>query len=119
MSVTAKCLIETQFIPNVATTLYTAPAGIRTIIDGFTVTNTSGSTLNYTLWLVPANQSPAVSNLIIPPTSLTGPVVSPIGAGNPLSALIPNQVLNSGDSIVMLASTANALVVRVSGRECQ
>lgn len=44
MTVTAKPLIGAKQAEAAQTAQYTAPAGVRTIIDKFTATNTSGAT---------------------------------------------------------------------------
>lgn len=44
MTVTAKPIIPAKRAESAQTTQYTAPAGVRAIIDKFTATNTSGAT---------------------------------------------------------------------------
>lgn len=110
MSVTAKCLINSQFAPSSTGNLYVAPADKRTIIDKFTVTNTTGSSALLSVYILPSGGSIGASNEIIDVQSIAA------GASVDLS-IMQNQILNSGDSIQVLAGTASALTIRASGRE--
>ena len=109
MSVTAMCLFESGYIPGALTTIYTSPTGVRTIIDGLAINNVTGSNATFSIYLVPFLASPGPSNLLMASTTTAGALAE---------NLIFNQVLNAGDYIAMIAGTASALVLRISGRQC-
>ena len=109
MTVTAKVLIESKQAENLQTTQYTA-TNVRTIIDKFTVTNTTAGALNFSVNLVPSGDTAGDDNLLIDTKS--------IGAG--LTYTCPEVVghtLANGDFISTLASAATSLTIRASGRE--
>jgi hypothetical protein len=110
MSVTAKCLANSQFAPIADTTIYFAPVSTKTIIDKFTATNTDGSTRTLSVNIIPNGGSVGGDNLIVSTISITA------GSTADLTEL-QNQILNEGDAISVVASLVNAIVVRVSGRE--
>lgn len=109
MSVTLKNIIPRKQAENVQTTQYTA-VNCKTIIDKFTVTNTSAANANISVNLVASAGSAGDSNLIIktraiaPNETYTCPEL--IG-----------QVLENGGFISTLAGTASALTISASGRE--
>lgn len=110
MSVLAKCLINSQFAPATTGNLYAAPANVRTIIDKFTVTNTTASAATLTVHIMPSGGSLGAGNIIVSAQSIAA------GALVDFTAL-QNHILNSGDSIQVLSGTANALTIRANGRE--
>lgn len=110
MSVSAKCLIESQFAPSVTANIYVAPASTKTIIDKFTATNTDSATHTVTIYLVPIGQAAALSNQIIQARSITAGVTVDFSE-------MQNQILTTGGFIAILASAASQVVVRASGRE--
>jgi hypothetical protein len=110
VSVKAKCLIESVFAPIATATQYTAPGGVNTIIDKFTATNTTGSTITLTVYLVPNGSTAGASNELLNATSIASGATF-------ISTEMQNQILNSGDSIAVIAS-ATGLMIRASGREC-
>lgn len=110
MSVTAKALFSAHFAGITDTTEYTTPVSTRTIIDKFTATNTDVATRTVTVNLIPSGGSAGSQNIVTSALSLT--------AGQ--SVDLPeqhNQILNSGDIISVVASVANKIVIRASGRE--
>jgi hypothetical protein len=108
--VQAKTLFETAQLPAANTDLYTAPVGTRTIIDKMTVTNPTAAAVTVTVFLVPAAGAAGAANTVISAQS--------VAAGQSyLCPEVAGHVLNTGDKITAVASTATALVVRVSGRE--
>lgn len=110
MSVAARCLVSAQFAPNVNTSVYVSPANIVTIIDKFTILNSSGSTATLDVFLVPNGGTADNSNKIVSALSLT--------AGTPEDVTyLQNQVLNIGDFLVVKASAASSIVIRASGRQ--
>ena len=110
MSVTAKTLIPARFAQNVANVEYLAPANTRTIIDKFTATNTDSAAATLSVHLVPSGQSAQDSNQVIRAQSITA------GQTFDFTAL-QNQILSTGDSIVVLSGTALKVSIRASGRE--
>lgn len=110
MSVTAKCLINAKYASNSNTTEYTAGGGIHTIIDKFTAYNSDASARTISIYLVPAGGSAGSDNLLIS--------VQSINAGAWWdSTELKLQVLNPGDFIVIVASVASKVSIRLSGRE--
>jgi hypothetical protein len=109
MTVTAKCLFETGYAANAQTTIYTAPPGARTIVDKITASNKSGAGVTFAANLVPSGGTAGASNKVFDATVADGTVESFAG--------IVGHVLNPGDFISIIAGTASALVLRISGRE--
>lgn len=109
MSVVAKVLIAPNQAPAGNTTQYTAN-GVRTIIDKFTGTNTTGGAATLTVFLVTLAGAAGAANTIIAARSL---------AANECYTFpeLVGHVLNNGDFIVTASGTANAITVRASGRE--
>ena len=110
MSVNVRSLFTPLQAANAETTQYTAPAGVRTIIDKFTGTNTSGAAVTLTVKLVQSAGTPGVANTIVSARSL---------AVNECYTFpeIVGHVLNPGDFISTLAGAASAITIRASGRE--
>lgn len=108
MAVTPAAIINSKFAENASTTQYTA--SVVTIIDQFTAVNTSASIATLTVHLPPAATSATSANVIeLSKTLQPNESVS-------LSRLI-GHVLGAGDSIVTIASAANAISIRASGRQ--
>lgn len=109
MSVTPKTLIDSQQIANSATTYYTA-TNVRTIIDKFTVCNTTAGAVTVTVDIVDSGGSSGVTERIISARS--------IAAGETYTCPeVVGHILDSGDFIAALASAATSLTLRASGRE--
>lgn len=110
MTVIARALYEAAQIPAANTTVYTAPASTRTILDKATVTNTTGTAATITAFVVAAAGAAGAANTVISAQS--------VAAGTSyLCPEIVGQVLNPGDFVVVTAGTAAALTFRLSGRE--
>lgn len=109
MAVVVKTLISSKQADNFLTEQYSVSTG-RTIIDKFTATNTSASNVGINVYLVPAGDAAADSNLIVdtriivPYETYTFPE-------------LVGQVLEAGAAISTNASAAAALTIRASGRE--
>lgn len=108
MTVTARPIVQSKEAEAADTTQYTAPAGVRCILDRFTACNTSGSQRTLTVRLVPADGAPGAANqaaakVLQPGEAYTFPEV--VG-----------HVLAAGDFISTLASGAG-VAIRASGRE--
>lgn len=110
MAVTAKTLIAAKQAEGAQTTQYTAPTGVRTIIDKFTATNTTGGAVALTVNLVTAAGAAGAGNTIISAKSLTA------GECYVCPELV-GHVLNTGDFISTLAGAATSITIRASGRE--
>lgn len=111
MTVTAKCLAETQAVPASATTLYTAPVGTRTYIDKLTLTNTAGAPATVVVNIVPSGGSAATANAVTASQTIAanGVYTFPEIAGH---------ILNPGD-FVSVTPSATGCNARMSGREMQ
>lgn len=109
MAVTVKTLIPAKEAENAQTAQYTA-VNCRAIIDKFTATNTSGSNATLSINLIPNAGSAGNDNLIV-----DAHAIAP-GETYTLPEMV-GQVLESGSFISTLASAANAITIRASGRE--
>ena len=107
MTVTAKALVDAKYAANAETTQYTAPAGVRAIVDKFTVTNVTAAAATITIKVVPSGGAAGATNVITQTASVAANSVYQ-------ASEMVGQILNAGDFISTLAS---ALVIRVSGRE--
>lgn len=110
MTVVPKCLINSQYAPASAGILYTAPGGINTIVDEFSVTNITSGNVALTVYYIPSGGSAGASNTIVGALSI---------AANTQVDLTQylKGILNTGDAISVLGASASSLVVRASGRE--
>lgn len=109
MAVTAKALFNPKQAENAETTQYTA-TGVRTIIDKFTGTNTTGAAATLTIKLVNSGGAAGAANTIVSAKTLAA------GEAYTFPEVV-GHVLNSGDFISTLAGTAAAITIRASGRE--
>lgn len=109
MAVTVKTLIPAKEAENTQTTQYTA-VNCRAIIDKFTATNTTASNVTISVNLVSALGTPGDDNLIVDTRAI---------APNETYTFpeLVGQVLDSSNFISTIASAANALTIRASGRE--
>lgn len=109
MTVTVKNIIPRKQAENTQTTQYTA-LNCKTLIDKFTVTNTSSSNVTFSCNLVATGGSASNSNIIVKDRSI---------APNE-SYTCPDlvgQVLEDGGFISTIASAASSLTISASGRE--
>jgi hypothetical protein len=109
MAVTVKNIIPAKQAENTQTTQYTA-TGCRTIIDKFTVTNTSASNVAFSVNLVASGGSAGVSNLVLSAKNI-------VPGETYLCPELVGQVLEPGGFISTLAGAATSLTIRASGRE--
>jgi hypothetical protein len=109
MTVTVKNIIPRKQAENVQTTQYTA-LNCKAIIDKFTVTNTSGANVPFSVNLIAQGGVAGNQNLVVktrsiaPSESYTCPE-------------LVGQSLESGGFISTLAGTATALTISATGRE--
>jgi hypothetical protein len=109
MAVTVKNIIPAKQAENTQTAQYTA-TGCRTIIDKFTVTNTSASNVTIAVNLVASGGSAGVSNLVLDEKNI-------VPGETYLCPELVGQVLEPGGFISTLAGAATSLTIRASGRE--
>jgi hypothetical protein len=109
MTITVKNIIPRKQAEGAQTTQYTANL-CKTIIDKFTVTNTSASNVQFSANLVASGGSATAANLVLktrtiaPNDTYTCPE-------------LVGQTLEAGDFISTLAGAASALTISASGRE--
>ena len=109
MTVTLKTLIPAKQAENSQTAQYTASL-CKTIIDKFTGTNTSASTVTLSVNLIRSGGSSGNSNLITKTKS--------IAAGQTYSfPELVGHVLEDGDFISTIASATTSITIMASGRE--
>lgn len=107
--ITVKNIIPRKQAENSQTSQYTA-ANCKTVIDKFTVTNTTGSAATFSVNLVASAGSASASNCVLSGKS--------IAAGETYNCPeLVGQVLESGGFISTLAGTASALTISATGRE--
>jgi len=109
MTVTVKNIIPAKQAEAVQTGQYTA-AGCKTIIDKFTITNTTAGNVTLSVNLVPSGGSASASNLII-----DAKAVAP-GDTYTCPELV-GQTLEPSGTISTIASAATSLTISASGRE--
>jgi P pilus assembly chaperone PapD len=109
MTVTVKTLVSAKQVENAQTTQYTA-VNCKTIIDKFTVTNTSAGNVTISVNLVASGGSAGATNLIVDSRSIAPDETYTFPE-------LVGQVLEPGSFISTIASAATSLTIRVSGRE--
>lgn len=109
MTVTVKVLIPAKQAENTQTTQYTA-TNCKTIIDKFTVTNTSAGNVTFSVNLVTSGGSAGASNLILDTRSIAPDECYTCPE-------LVGQALESGGFISTIAGAATSLTIRASGRE--
>ena len=110
MTITIVNIIPPKQAENSQTEQYTVAAGTETIIDKFTVTNTTGGSVNFSCNIVPVSVAVSDSNLIIDTRAIAS------GETYRCPELVGHGLV-PGDFISTLASAATALTIRASGRE--
>lgn len=109
MTVTVKNIIPRKQAENAQTAQYTA-TNCKTIIDKFTVTNTTAGAVAFSANLVASAGAAGDSNLIIDTKS--------IAAGECYTCPeLVGQTLEPGGFISTLAGAATSLTISASGRE--
>jgi hypothetical protein len=107
MTVTVQALISKQ-LEAVQTTQYTS-TNARTIIDKFTITNTDTVNRTVSINLVTSGGVAGAANLIVDTKTI-------VPDETYLCPELIGQVLNPGDFISTIASSAAVLTARCSGR---
>lgn len=108
MTTTAVNIIPPKQAENAQTTQYTS-TGLKTIIDKFTVTNTTGGNVTFTANLVSSGGAAGAGNQIFSRSILAGQCYT--------CPELVGHVLESGDFISTLAGAAASLTIRASGRQ--
>lgn len=109
MAVTVKTLIPARQAENSQIAQYTV-SNARAIIDKFTGTNTTANNVTISVNLVADGESASASNLIVDTRSIAPDETYTFPE-------LVGQVLEPGTSISTIASAANAITIRASGRE--
>jgi len=109
MTVTVKVLIPAKQAENAQTTQYTA-TNCKTIIDKFTVTNTTAGNVTFSVNLVTSGGSAGASNLILDTRSIA------VDECYTCPELV-GQALEPSGFISTIAGAATSLTIRASGRE--
>lgn len=109
MTVTVKNLIPRKQAEAAQTTQYTA-LNCKTIIDKFTVTNTSAANVTFSVNLVASGGAAGDSNLIVKTRTI-------VPSETYLCPELVGQTLESGGFISTLAGAATSLTISASGRE--
>lgn len=109
MAVTVKNIIPRKQMENAQTTQYTAQ-NVTTIIDKFTVSNTSVANVTFSVNLVGSGGTAGNSNLVLPSRTLAPNEVYTCPE-------LVGQVLPSGGFISTIAGAATSLTLSASGRE--
>jgi hypothetical protein len=109
MAVNPKNIIPRKQAESVQTTQYTA-VNCRTIIDKFTVTNTTAGNVLFSINLVAFTDTPGDDNLVLATRSIAGGETynCPEATG---------QILEPNDFISTVASASSSLTISASGRE--
>lgn len=107
--ITVKNIIPRKQAENAQTTQYTA-TNCKTVIDKFTVTNTTGVAAVLTVNLVPLAGAAGAGNCVLSAKSIAP------GETYNCPELV-GQSLEAGGFISTLAGTATALTISATGRE--
>ena len=108
MTVTVSNIIQSKQAENVQTTQYIA-SDVKTIIDKFTITNTSANTVAFSANLVPSSGAAGDDSLLI-----DARLLAPNETYN--APELVGHILAVGDSISTLAGAASSLTIRATGR---
>lgn len=111
MTVTARNLVPAKLVEATQTTQYTVASNITSvIIDKFTATNISGSSATISVNLVTGLDTAGNQNLITKQKTLAASEVYTFPE-------LVGQILQNGSFISTIASAADSINMRVSGRE--
>lgn len=109
MSTTQKKLITPVQLSTATAIYYTVPTGTRTTITNLLLHNTSALPVEVTIYLVQSGGSAGAANQ-------AWKLTIPSQNARPLYELV-NQTLAAGDTIQLVASTASAVTLHLSGQE--
>lgn len=108
-TITVKNIIPRLQAQNIDTTQYTA-VNCTTVIDKFTVTNTTGANVIITINLCPSGGTPSTANSVLNSKS-----IAPNETYN--CPELVGQVLSPNGFISTIAGAASSLTISASGRE--
>ena len=109
MATTNTVLVESKYVENIQTNQYIAN-GVKTTILAVTLNNSSSSGAFVSVNIVPSAGTAGASNQLVSSRYLA--------QGETYSCPeIVGQVLSPGAAISAVASNANRIVIRVSGKE--
>lgn len=113
MAVSYKVLRESSYIPASQTTVYTAGSStspLTTSIDKTTVTNVTATNQSFSLSIVPAGIVPTDEHIVIQNKT--------IASGETYTCPeVTGQILRNGGFVSVVATAANSITLRMSGRE--
>ena len=109
MAVTVKNIIPRKQVEAAQTGQYTA-SGCTTIIDKFTVTNTSAANAVFSCYLVASGGTPGDDNLVLKTRTL-------VPSETYTCPELVGQILAPGGFISTLAGSPASLTISCSGRE--
>ena len=114
MSTTFFALIETKHAEAAQTTQFTSRSSsteaIVSVVDSFTVTNTGSADAAFSCNVVANGESPGADNLVLRERTITPNETYTCPE-------LVGQTLGQGDYLSTLASAADTLTIRASGRE--
>jgi len=108
MTVTVSNIIPAKQAENTQTTQYIA-SDVKTIIDKFTITNTSANTVTFSANLVVDGDAAGADNLILDERS-----IAPNETYN--APELVGHLLAVGDFISTIAGASSSLTIRATGR---
>ncbi len=110
MTVTPKKLFTPAQLTSALATYYTVPASTRTVLKKVTLTNDGSAPETITVHLVETGGTAGVTNIALKAKA--------IGPGETYEAYeIEGHIMNAGDFIRALASTASKVNLHISGVE--
>jgi hypothetical protein len=108
LSTTPIAIIASKAAENAQTTQYTS-TGVKTLIDKFTATNTTGGNVTFAVNLVASGGAAGSANLMFSRTILPGQCYT--------CPELVGHVLEAGDFISSIAGAAASITIRASGRQ--
>lgn len=105
----SKPLVTAKYAANSETTEYTTAAGTRTILDKFTAYNGHTASVLVTVKVVPNGGTAGASHVIASKAIAPGETYT--------FPEVVGHVLEPGGFVSVIAATASAVVIRLSGRE--
>ena len=108
MTVTSRCLVQGKRIENSQTIQYTS-TGLKTIIDGVTIVNTTAAAVLLSINVVANGGAEGPANLVADALSIAE-------HSTYLCPELAGRRLDAGDFVSMVADTASALSLRMDGR---
>ena len=108
MTVQVSRLVPGSVLTNAAAIYYTCPAATSALIKRADFTNTSGSAVTVTVYMVPFGGSPAASNTVMSAVAIAPGVTY-------VSPELSGQVLGPQETLQAVCSANNSVTIMVSG----